>query len=111
MRRLFERFILAATILTLLTLGSTGAARVFDRAQTVLYGKPAAVLAMQQTDGRLVLTDERGPFPLPDLSRYRRWTPLLYATPLGSVLGVIEAVAKRERTDVDSIRNSELWSR
>ena len=43
MRRLFERFILAATILTLLTLGSTGAARVFD-----LLDEPEAALSPQR---------------------------------------------------------------
>ena len=94
MRSIFRCFILAATVIALLTLGTVGATHISDRAQTVLYGRPAAVLTMQQTDGRLSLTDDAGVLPLPDLSRFRKWMPLLYATPLGSVMGVVKAAAE-----------------
>lgn len=92
MRTLFQRFFLSATVVALLTFGAAGALHVSDRAQAVIYGQPTAVLAMRQTDGRLTLTDREASLPLPDLSFAAQWAPLLYLTPLGSVIGLISAV-------------------
>ena len=92
MRSILRRFFLEVTLVLVLTLSAFGVTRVASRASAVMYGTQPAVLAMKQENSRLTVLDGDMSFSLPPLSSLQVLKPALYFTPLGSVLGFLDAL-------------------